>query len=157
MADHDRSSSANDTAETDERFPSGEWTGFFLQPPAERRIWMDLVLAFGGGRVDGSGDDSVGPFSIRGTYDVDTGDVSLRKQYVGAHAVDYHGYAEHEHGIWGVWNILRFTPGGFHLWPRSLGDATAQRAEKQEPVDTAIRHARTEESFSVNASPMGTG
>ena len=38
--------------ETDERFPSGPWTGFFIHPDSPRRHRMELEFAFrdsGGG------------------------------------------------------------------------------------------------------------
>ena len=37
--------------EPDERFPSGPWKGFFLQPPLRGRHWMDLRLYM----TDGNG------------------------------------------------------------------------------------------------------
>src|SRR3712207_4995313 len=95
-------------AETDERFPSGAWVGFWLQRGLSGRQWMrDLWLHFGGGRVSGAGRDWVGDFLIRGTYEVEAGAVRLWKQYVGEHVVTYEGRNEGDgKWVWGVWRIV---------------------------------------------------
>ncbi|MFI5379424.1 MAG: hypothetical protein ACHRHE_09005, partial [Tepidisphaerales bacterium] len=58
--------------ETDERFPSGEWTGFWMQRSIYRgeRSWMELQLTFAGGNVRGEGRDRLGEFTILGRYDL---------------------------------------------------------------------------------------
>ena len=43
--------------ETDPRFPSGPWTGFFLQPLVPGRHLMELRLTFRRGEVKGEGRD----------------------------------------------------------------------------------------------------
>ena len=65
--------------ETDARFPSGEWKGFWLQRPfLKERQRMALVLSFAGGQITGEGGDSVGEFAMRGRYDLKTGKVVIR-------------------------------------------------------------------------------
>ena len=66
--------------ETDDRFPTGEWMGCYLQPDSRRRHGMDLFLQFSGERISGGGADSVGEFTIRGAYDTKTGKCSWSKQ-----------------------------------------------------------------------------
>lgn len=107
--------------ETDPRFPSGPWSGFFLQKPFPGRHWMELELTFRQGRLTGNGRDWVGEFTMDGTYDLDDGKCTIAKQYLGRHCVDYRGYNEGK-GIWGTWEIPSFGSGGFHIWPTDFGE-----------------------------------
>ena len=113
--------------ETDPRFPSGPWTGFWMQ-----RGWgkqrMSLSLAFSNGVVTGVGMDVVGRFEFRGNYDLKSGRVRMTKQYVGAHRVEYDG-ANQDDGlwIWGIWSVFSHR-GGFHLWPEGEDDPTQRKA-----------------------------
>jgi hypothetical protein len=109
--------------EEDWRFPSGPWTGFFLQPSVPGRHWMELKLTFGMGRIQGAGRDWVGPFLLKGDYELEGGVCRFVKQYVGRHAVYYRGYNEGK-GIWGVWTIVEGLRGGFHIWPEGQADPT---------------------------------
>lgn len=115
--------------ETDPRFPSGPWTGFFLQPQLPGRHLMELHLTFSHAQVNGHGRDWVGKFVIRGRYDIADGRCHWSKRYLGKHDVYYRGFNEGK-GIWGVWEIaakdnlgvpLR---GGFHIWPEGMTDPT---------------------------------
>lgn len=124
-------------AETDSRFPSGAWKGYWLQKSMGRK-WMQLDLRFREGRVEGGGTDCIGPFAIKGTYSVEDGKCSWIKQYFGQHSVPYQGYAEGK-GIWGTWTIGQYAmvldKGGFHIWPRGQGgDAEMLEAEADEEV-----------------------
>jgi hypothetical protein len=60
------------------------------------------------GRVSGQGHDSIGHFTIAGTYD-DEGEVSFTKQYIGQHAVEYNGNIKYDNlggfQIQGKWSI----------------------------------------------------
>jgi hypothetical protein len=110
--------------ETDDRFPTGEWTGFYMQPDSRQRYKMDLFLEFLDGKISGKGDDPVGEFTISGTYDATTGECSWTKQYVGQHGVEYAGEAR-QRGIVGQWRVPElpeFWSGPFFVWPRALGD-----------------------------------
>ena len=103
--------------ETTTRFPSGQWTGFWLQPGLTGRQQMRLSLRFADGVVRGEGDDLVGKFSIWGRYNGQNGRVRLRKQYAGQHHVDYAGMNEGDgQWLWGLWH-LGSDRGGFHIWP----------------------------------------
>jgi hypothetical protein len=106
-------------AESD--FPSGAWTGFFMQPLAPGRHTMDLEMRFRDGQVRGRGRDWVGEFSIDGEYDRSTGECRWTKHYHGRHDVTYVGRNEGQ-GIWGVWELAQLLGmlrgrGVFHIWP----------------------------------------
>ena len=115
--------------ETDSRFPSGPWTGFFLQPVLPGRHLMELQLTFSQSALSGVGRDWVGEFMIRGRYDLADGKCYWTKRYVGRHDVFYHGFNEGK-GIWGTWEIPASASdpthwhGGFHIWPEGMGDPT---------------------------------
>ena len=127
--------------EIDERFPSGQWKGFYLQRGAPGRQWMSLALEFCDGWVAGEGRDSVGEFLVRGTYDLKTGHCSLIKTYPASHDVLYTGSNEGDgKWLWGVWRI-HIDSGGFHLWPRGEEDPTQDRtaAAKDVPAQRKVR------------------
>lgn len=127
-------SSPDPACETDPMYPSGPWIGFFLQPGVfTGRVPMQLSLTFRGGSITGEGLDPVGEFVIRGSYQLDTGDVTFHKRYIGAHHVFYRGANEGK-GIWGVWEIPNFMKGGFHIWPKGMSDPTRRRLSKAVPV-----------------------
>lgn len=105
--------------EHDNRFPSGEWHGFYLEDHQPRRGWMHLYLSFETGKVVGEGTDYVGPWSASGNYDVQSGVCTWVKQYVGKHQVHYRGLVG-KNGIQGQWKIS-FVSGEFHIWPKSMG------------------------------------
>jgi hypothetical protein len=114
--------------ETDPRFPSGPWTGFFLQRLVPGRHLMELRLTFRRGEITGEGRDWVGAFIIRGKYTVVDGRCHWSKRYVGKHDVFYSGFNEGK-GIWGTWEIPAGSEyprqhGGFHIWPEGLADPT---------------------------------
>ncbi len=127
----------NADLETDPRFPSGPWTGFFLQPVLPGRHRMELHLTFRQGSMTGEGRDWVGAFVVRGRYSMADGKCHWTKRYVGKHDVFYQGYNEGK-GIWGTWEIpahgwavgVRWT-GGFHIWPEGMGDPTGEALTEQ--------------------------
>ena len=113
--------------ETDPRFPSGPWTGFFLDKRVRGRQKMELRLTFSHGTLTGEGRDRVGPFLVRGQYTVADGRCHWTKRYLRAHDVYYHGFNEGK-GIWGTWEIPPEqggpVHGGFHIWPEGTPDPT---------------------------------
>ena len=141
--------------ETDPRFPSGPWVGFFLQKLIPGRHTMELRLTFHDGGMQGEGRDWVGPFHVKGRYDLADGKCYWTKKYVGKHDVFYQGYNEGK-GIWGVWEISThryrgdLARGGFHIWPEAMGDPTDEHlvAEADLPVS---------EGELVGASPATSG
>jgi hypothetical protein len=122
--------------ETDPRFPSGRWTGFFLQPQLPGKHQMELLLTFRQGLVNGEGRDRVGAFTIRGRYSLEDGKCTWTKHYIGRHDVFYSGYGE-ERGIWGKWDIPAeqnrglHWHGGFFIWPEGMGDPTGEHLEEE--------------------------
>ena len=129
--------------ETDPRFPSGPWVGYFLQKAMPGRHLMELRLTFRNGDMRGEGRDRVGAFTIRGRYDLDTGKCYWTKRYIGKHDVFYQGYNEGK-GIWGFWEISLpghyvYDRGGFHIWPEGMADPTgshlAAEADLPAPVE----------------------
>lgn len=121
--------SENPHLESDPRFPTGPWTGFFLQPPLPGRQQMELHLTFVQGTMTGEGRDWVGKFVIRGRYELEDGKCHFHKRYLGKHDVYYTGYNEGK-GIWGTWEIPpeqnsgMHATGGFHIWPEGMDDPT---------------------------------
>jgi hypothetical protein len=123
---------------SDNLFPSGAWTGFYNYRPGDRHR-MDLHLAFANGRLSGDGNDDIGRFLIKGSYDPASLECSWTKSYVGAHNVSYRGFREGK-GIWGTWEIVQRafnSHGGFHIWPRQAGEGEerAAAAESEKPAD----------------------
>ncbi len=125
--------------ETDPRFPSGPWTGFFLQPLVPGRHLMEMGLKFHQGTITGEGRDLVGRFVIRGRYSTADGRCHWHKRYFGKHDVFYQGFNEGK-GIWGVWEIDLpdhvYQRGGFHIWPEGMPDPTkpALSEEAEAPI-----------------------
>jgi hypothetical protein len=124
--------------ESDPRFPSGPWTGFFLQKQLPGRHHMELHLTFRQGTLTGEGRDWVGPFLVRGRYDLADGKCYWTKRYLGKHDVFYEGYNEGK-GIWGRWEIPPYWKGGFHIWPEGMSDPS------QPTLSEAADVPRTEE------------
>jgi hypothetical protein len=136
--------------ETDPRFPSGKWTGFFLQRLIPGRHQMELILTFHQGTMTGEGRDWVGEFLIRGRYDTSDGRCHWTKRYVGKHDVFYEGFNEGK-GIWGHWEITASSEyprqhGGFHIWPEGMTDPTGHvlHAEAEAPVEPPPEPVREE-------------
>lgn len=142
--------------ETDERFPSGEWEGFFLMSQTgTKRHMMELKLTFAEGKMNGEGRDFVGEFLMTGRYEVETGRCAWAKKYVGKHDVSYDGFNEGK-GIFGRWEILDIIVwhGGFLIWPKGMGDPTKhrRRAETDAPVDFESRGISESDLATVSAS-----
>ncbi len=126
------------TVESDDRFPSGPWNGYYVQPSPPGKNWMELILTFGNGIVTGEGRDRVGEFRIKGRYQVEDGKSWWTKAYVKQHSIDYQGYNEGK-GIWGTWEYHPTWKGGFHIWPVAMGDPTQTRlAEAIEEPDSVL-------------------
>ena len=108
----------------DPDYPSGPWVGFYTyySLPSAGRHRMDLTLRFCEGTITGDGIDPVGRFVLRGGYDRETGKCHWVKSYIGAHSVYYQGYRDGR-GIWGSWEIPPANRGGFHIWPKGIGEA----------------------------------
>jgi hypothetical protein len=128
--------------EADPRFPSGPWTGFFLQYWLPGRHTTNLEMTAANGQLTSTGRDWVGPYTMDGTYDLATGRCEFTKQYLGKHRVQYRG-VNNGHGIWGVWEIralggLIRDKGGFHIWPEG-SDAPEESDRTEQAVLEIMR------------------
>jgi hypothetical protein len=143
--------------ETDPRFPSGPWTGFFLQKPIPGRHHMELHLTFSNGTLTGEGRDWVGKFIMRGKYSLEDGKCYWTKRYLSKHDVFYQGFNEGK-GIWGTWemahvNDVSLQRGGFHIWPEGMTDPTrSQLTEEADPPVPLLEELETAEPV---ATPIG--
>jgi hypothetical protein len=129
--------------ETDSRFVSGRWRGFYIQSGTRGK--QELILRFAGGVVSGEGRDPAGGFVVKGSYDTERGRAWINKVYP-THVVEYDGHAEPSAersvngGIWGTWQIRYIGApadrGGFHIWPEGegLGDERELKAERPMPA-----------------------
>ncbi len=118
----------------DPAFPSGRWTGYYMQ--AGIRFRQDLDLDFTDGVMRGGGIDSVGAFTVAGNYCVESHEVTWVKSYTGGHDVDYRGFREGR-GIWGTWRLDRYR-GGFHIWPRGEQAADVDRLAVEEEEGVTV-------------------
>ena len=121
--------------ETDPRFPSGPWTGFYLMPhTGSRRHPTALTITFVDGTMTGSGGDAVGRFTAHGSYSVEDGKCTWVKHYLKKHDVLYSGYNEGK-GIWGMWEVPNSLgvewKGGFHIWPEGMPDPTRPKLSEE--------------------------
>jgi hypothetical protein len=128
--------------ERDPRFPSGAWTGYFLQYWLPGRHTTDVDLTCCDGELKGTGRDWVGPYTIDGRYDLVTGRCEWTKRYFRKHKVAYRG-VNGGHGIWGVWEIrqlagLYVDRGGFHIWPEGT-DVSQEADQTEQAVLAAMR------------------
>lgn len=118
--------SKNLPVETDPRFPSGAWTGFWIQAGLGKQS-TSVTFRFADGKIQGAGSDMIGKFVFAGDYELKSGRCVMTKQYLGAHRVEYEGVCEgRELWLWGMWRI-RWDKGGFHLWPEGEPDPTQKR------------------------------
>jgi hypothetical protein len=128
------------TPETDPRFPSGKWVGFFIDRRVPGRHQMEMTLSFSAGRLTGSGRDRAGNFTFSGTYNTADGKCEWVKQYVKAHLVTYRGFNEGK-GIWGTWELQYqgiVSTGGFHIWPEGMADPTQPELEEEADVPVEV-------------------
>lgn len=140
--------------ESDSRFPSGPWHGFFLMSHAPGRHKMELHLTFRQGVMSGEGRDMIGAFLIRGKYSLDDGKCHWTKRYVGQHDVTYQGYNEGK-GIWGLWEIPPTWRGGFHIWPAAMGDPTNPKL--RESIDEPVQIVTEEYTEDEVDAEVGVG
>jgi len=91
-----------------------EWSGWFDQDGNQTEMYFDRMFIDFDMQIYGSGSDTVGAFSISGTWGED-GAVSFVKQYEGAHAVNYNGTFITPTKISGNWEIPDNCSGFFEL------------------------------------------
>jgi hypothetical protein len=145
--------------ESDPRFPSGPWTGFFLQREIPGRHMMELSLTFQSGGMTGEGRDWVGKFVIRGKYNIADGQCYWTKRYLGKHDVFYRGFNEGK-GIWGTWEIpahggFGHMHGGFHIWPEGMADPTDSHLHEHADLPAEAPEAHEVVEKQDVATPVG--
>ena len=137
--------------ETDPRFPSGQWQGFYVQSGTKHP--MSAQLRFRRGRISGDGMDGVGGFRMAGTYNLDGGQVTLRKHYFAQHMVVYIGNGGPLRSLQGRWDLRADGLCGFwRLWPVDADDdewvvesVTVERCDcAADPIDTPCPAANHE-------------
>lgn len=136
----------NANLESDPRFPSGRWTGFFTDKRLPGKHAMDLMLTFSEAKMTGSGRDRVGEFVIDGTYQLADGLCLFVKKYVGKHTVGYRGFNEGK-GIWGAWELTMYgikATGGFHIWPDGMPDPTQPVLDEEAEIPQEIEREELE-------------
>jgi hypothetical protein len=139
--------------ETDPRFPSGNWTGYFLEPLVPGRHRMELILTFCHGKLTGEGRDRVGQFILRGRYCLEDGKCHWTKRYLAKHDVFYKGYNEGK-GIWGLWEIPDSPSslnqrGGFHIWPEGMTDPSQSHLTEEADLPLGVSTEEGEPSEPV--------
>ena len=145
--------------ETDPRFPSGPWIGFFLQKLVRGRHQMELRLTFRQGQISGEGRDWVGFFFLRGKYSLADGRCHWTKRYLGKHDVFYQGFNEGK-GIWGTWEIpsdgtYEHQRGGFHIWPEGMNDPTGSALTEEADLPITVDElVQEEEPVEVPVGPV---
>jgi hypothetical protein len=78
--------------------------GWWQQAGYGQQPMRDLYLEFSAGQINGSGVDTVGQFTFRGTIDA-AGRIEMQKQYIGLWTVDYTGAYDGEGLLYGHWRI----------------------------------------------------
>ncbi|MBK8914319.1 MAG: hypothetical protein IPM64_06895 [Phycisphaerales bacterium] len=123
--------------ESDARFPSGRWVGYWRQESHQGRMQLDIT--FGNGRLFGDGRDFVGDFTLSGSYCTQSGRCTIHKTYLGQHDVHYDGTAS-ARGIAGSWEIhdadepAMNSRGPFHIWPVGPGSGESLQEEVAQPL-----------------------
>jgi hypothetical protein len=139
------------SVETDPRFPSGRWTGFWIQS-GFGRSYMSIELKFVNGAVSGRGFDCIGEFVMSGSYETASGACRITKSYISQHSVCYEGKNEDDGmWIWGLWNIPSVDRGGFHIWPEKEQDPTRRRARTEQHIPQTVEEPH------LKREPTGAG
>lgn len=102
-----------DTHGTQSAFPSGEWSGYYMQQrdtrgyrtATQRRDDMSLHLSFEAGRISGRGSDTVGTYTITGQYNSARLRCAFAKRYTGEdYVVEYRGERSGEDRTTRIWH-----------------------------------------------------
>jgi hypothetical protein len=128
MGIYHQANAENSNNESDPRFPSGVWIGWFKQL---RKFAMQVDMTFRNGVIVATGsDEQVGKFMFSGRYSLEDGRCSWTKVYQSlpqaSAQVHYNGFNEGK-GIWGAWEFpwlkdAAHGHGGFCLWPEGWPD-----------------------------------
>ncbi len=102
--------------------PNFQCDGWWEQLGYGRKPMTNLFIEFANGQLVGSGDDMVGPFVLNGHVQGDQ--VVIRKQYLGQHAIDYHGTYNGEGVYFGDWRISGYVGGKWSIHVRSVAEGS---------------------------------
>ena len=91
--------------------------GWWEQEEFGRQSMSDLVIEFCDGALSGSGDDIVGRFLIDGR--IEGAQITIQKQYIGKHSIQYHGTTDGEGVYFGDWSTGGYIGGEWSIRFRS--------------------------------------
>ena len=111
--------------------PKTQCEGWWEQTGYGRQPMTNLIIYFANGLLAGSGYDIVGRFVLSGHIQGDR--IEIHKQYLGQHAIDYHGVSAGEGVYFGSWSSHGFVGGKWSIRIRSV-------VECAESSITEIRH-----------------
>ncbi len=94
--------------------------GWWEQDGLGRQPMSGLIIEFADGKLNGSGDDIVGPFTLTGHIRGDV--IAIHKQYREQHAIDYHGVSVGEGIYCGDWSYSGDIGGKWSIHMRSVAD-----------------------------------
>ena len=94
--------------------------GWWEQAGYGRQPMTSLIIEFEKGQLAGSGEDIVGRFVLNGQ--IQGTNIGFRKQYVGKHAIDYHGTSDGEGGYFGDWSFDGHVGGKWSIRIRAVLD-----------------------------------
>lgn len=101
--------------ESDPRFPSGIWRGYYTQPnTGSEQHLTEAHLHFFSGQIEGWGEDKVGSFNLEGGYRLTDGSCFWTKHYHGRHSLAYRGEASGG-ALSGIWEASTRWWGQFQL------------------------------------------
>jgi hypothetical protein len=117
--------------------PSGSWAGYYVYAYGGGEHEMTLNLTFSAdGKLWGDGIDDVALFTIDGSFDGVTREVTWTKSYLDMHSVEYRGLY-HQRKISGTWTLTGVY-GGFCIWPNSLEQEETTDAEVEQPEEVVF-------------------
>jgi hypothetical protein len=97
-------------------------SGWWEQEGLGRQPMENLELQFAHGQLRGHGADMVGEFFFTGTLSAER--ISLLKQYVGKHQIEYSGTSDGEGVYFGQWSSSGWIGGAWSIRVESLaGDS----------------------------------
>src|SRR5262249_28824330 len=102
-----------------------------------RRPMYNLTLRFEDGAIEGEGEDCIGAFTFHGFHDTQ-GHVSMVKQYLGKHRVEYVGTYDGEGTIFGTWFIPPVWTGPFALRLKAPPRGDAREAASEHVRETRL-------------------
>jgi hypothetical protein len=120
---------------TPDRSTGTQCEGWWEQQGFGRQAMHELQLHFAGERIVGSGHDIVGVFTFDGLINVQ-GHVTMVKQYLGRHSVDYVGVYDGEGLLQGEWDLGLFGRGRWLIWIKRANMEDKAEIAEWRPAET---------------------